>query len=171
MVTLTVNGQKIHAAAGQTILQAATTAGIHIPTLCNHPSVSAYGGCRMCVVEIERVRALQPSCTYPIAEGLVVQTETPRVVESRKFVLEMLFSERNHYCMFCPAAGGEHTSDCELQQLAYRYGLTHWQYTPKTDQRWPVDATNGHFVVDSSRCILCRRCIRACGELVACHTL
>ncbi|MFI5378912.1 MAG: molybdopterin-dependent oxidoreductase [Tepidisphaerales bacterium] len=171
LVNITINGQKIQATLGQTVLQAATTAGIIIPTLCHHPAVKPYGGCRMCVVEIQKQRGLQPSCTFPVAEGLVIQTETPRVVEARKFVLEMLFSERIHYCMFCTISGGEHTSDCELQRLAYRYGLTNWKYAPNTNVRWPVDATRGNFIMDHSRCILCRRCVRACDELAASHTL
>jgi formate dehydrogenase major subunit len=170
-VTLTINGHTVHAYAGQTILQAATEAGINIPTLCHHPAVSAHGGCRMCVVEIEKQRALQPSCTFPVSNGLVVQTSSPRVVEARKFVLEMLFSERQHYCMFCPVSGGEHSSDCELQRLAYAHGLNCWEYVPNYSVRWPVDATRQHFVLDQSRCILCRRCVRACNELAASHTL
>jgi formate dehydrogenase major subunit len=171
LVTLTMNGRKVEAAAGQTVLAAATAAGIDIPTLCHHPAISAHGGCRMCVVEIQKQRGLQPACTFPVSDGLVIDTETPRVVEARKFVLEMLFSERVHYCMFCPASGGEHTSDCELQLLAYRYGLTHWEYPPDTHHDWPLDATRSHFVMDHSRCILCRRCVRACGELAGSYTL
>lgn len=171
VVTLTINGRQVQARAGQTVLDAATEAGISIPTLCHHPAVSAFGGCRVCVVEIERQRALQPACTFPVGEGLVVATESPRVVAARKFVLEMLFSERPHYCMICPVSGGEHTSDCELQRLAYRYGMTSWAYPPDTSRRWPVDASRPHMVVDHARCVLCRRCIRACHELAASHTL
>lgn len=170
-VTLTINGQTVHAYSGQTILEAATEAGIGIPTLCHHPALPAHGGCRMCVVEIEKQRALQPSCTFPVAEGLVVSTKSSRVIEAQRFVLDMLFSERTHYCMFCPASGGEHTSDCELQRLAYSLGMNCWAYAPNYDIRWPVDATRQHFVLDHSRCILCRRCLRACAELAASHTL
>ncbi|MCC7146856.1 MAG: (2Fe-2S)-binding protein [Phycisphaeraceae bacterium] len=170
-VNITINDRKVQAQAGQTVLAAATEAGIDIPVLCHHPALPAHGGCRMCVVEIERQRALQPSCTFPVAEGLVIQTESPRVIASRKFVLEMLFSERLHYCMYCAASGGEHTSDCELQKLAYRYGLECWKYAPKSEIRWPVDASRAHMVMDHARCILCRRCVRACGDLAANHTL
>lgn len=170
-VTLTINGQTVHAYTGQTVLQAATEAGIHIPTLCYHPALPAHGGCRVCVVEIEKQRALQPSCTFPVSDGLIVHTNTPRVVEARKFVLQMIFSERQHFCMFCPASGGEHTSDCELQRLAYAHGLNCWEYAPNYSVRWPVDATREHFVMDHSRCILCRRCVRACNDLAANHAL
>jgi formate dehydrogenase major subunit len=87
------------------------------------------------------------------------------VVQVRKFVLDLLFSERNHYCMFCEMSG-----DCELQNLGYRYGLDHWAY-PTYTKRFPVDATRETFLMDHNRCILCRRCARACSELVANHTL
>jgi formate dehydrogenase major subunit len=171
IVNITINGRQIQARAGQTVLEAAQAAGIDIPTLCHHPALSPYGACRICLVEIERQRTLQPACTFPVTEGMVVHTESDKVVGARKFVLEMLFSERIHYCMFCPMSGSEDTTDCELQKIAYRYGLTHWQYLPNYQKRWPVDASRKYFVMDHSRCILCRRCIRACEEIVANHTL
>jgi len=171
IVNVTVNGQKIQAQPGQTVLQAAREAGVFIPTLCDHPAVTPFGGCRMCLVEIEKQRNLQPACTYPVTEGMVVSTDTPRVTEARKFVLELLFSERVHYCMYCAMSGSEENTQCELQRLGYRYGLTHWQFPPQTAKRWPVDASRKYFFMDHSRCILCRRCIRACDEIVANHTL
>jgi len=96
---------------------------------------------------------------------MVVHTESEKVVETRKFLLELLFSERNHYCMYCQMSG-----DCELQSLAYRYELDSWLY-PRPYTPLPVDATRQYFVVDHNRCILCRRCIRACAELVGNYTL
>lgn len=171
IVSITINGEKVQAQAGQTVLEAAQAAGIDIPTLCHHPALVPYGACRMCLVEIEKQRALQPACTFPVTEGLVIHTESEKVVQARKFVLDMLFSERIHYCMFCPMSGSEETTDCELQKLAYRYGLTHWKYPPNYQKRWPVDASRKYFVMDHSRCILCRRCVRACDEIVANHTL
>jgi formate dehydrogenase major subunit len=96
---------------------------------------------------------------------MVIQTESPKVVEARKFVLELIFSERNHFCMFCEMSG-----DCELQKLGYRYGLDHWMY-PTYTQTFPVDASPPDFLLDHNRCVLCRRCIRACSELAANHTL
>ena len=165
MVNIRINGRQVRARSGQTVLEAAKAAGIDIPSLCNHPALTPHGACRVCLVEIERQRTLQPACTFPVAEGMRIETESPKVVEERKFVLQMLFSERNHYCMFCEMSG-----DCELQALAYRYGLDHWTYQnpyPKI----PVDGTRKYFIMDHNRCILCRRCIRACGELAANHTL
>ena len=146
-------------------MQAALAAGIDIPRLCHHPAVESIGACRICLVEIEKQRALQPACTFPVAEGMVVKTETPAVVESRKFVLNLLFSERNHFCMFCQMSG-----NCELQDLAYRYKMDHWLYD-RGFPKLPVDSSRTYFVMDHNRCILCRRCIRACGDLVGNHTL
>lgn len=165
MVNLRINGRQIRARSGQTVLEAAKAAGIDIPSLCHHPAIIPHGACRICLVEIERQRTLQPACTFPVAEGMKVETESSKVVEERKFVLHMLFSERNHYCMFCEMSG-----DCELQALAYRYGMDHWIYKnpyPKV----PVDGTRKYFIMDHNRCILCRRCIRACSELAANNTL
>jgi formate dehydrogenase major subunit len=165
MVTFKINGQAVSAQAGSTVLEAARLADIDIPTLCNHPALAPIGACRMCLVEVKGMPALQTACTFPINEGIDVATESPRVREARKFILELLFSERNHFCMYC-----EMTGDCELQDLGYRYGLDHWVY-PTYTKRFPVDATRQYFIMDHNRCILCRRCVRACGELVANHTL
>jgi len=164
-VNVTFNGRKITAKAGQTVLEAAEAAGIDVPTLCHHPAVEPYGACRVCLVEITGQRALQPACTFPVSEGMEVLTESPKVVEARRFVLQLLFSERNHYCMYCQMSG-----DCELQALAYRYGLDSWKY-PRPFTPLQVDASRPYFVMDHNRCILCRRCVRACAELVGNHTL
>jgi formate dehydrogenase major subunit len=171
IVNITINGQRLEARPGQSVLQASADAGIDIPVLCDHPALTSQGACRLCLVEIERQRTLQPACTFPVTEGMVVQTESEKVVAARKFVLEMLFSERIHYCMYCPVSDGEGKTDCELQAAAYRYGLDSWKYAPNYAKKWPVDASRKHFLLDHSRCILCRRCIRACDEVVANHTL
>jgi formate dehydrogenase major subunit len=165
MVNITINDQKYSVPAGSTVLQAAQQVGVDIPTLCHHPALAPIGACRICLVEIKGQRALQPACTFPISEGLEIQTESPQVVQVRKFILDLLFSERNHYCMYCEISG-----DCELQTLGYRYGLDHWVY-PTYTKRFPVDATRETFLMDHNRCVLCRRCVRACSELVANHTL
>lgn len=170
-VNITIDGQPAQAQSGQTVLEAARSNGVDIPVLCHHPALPPEGACRVCLVEVEKQRGLQPACTFPVTEGMVVHTESERVVAARKFVLELLFSERIHYCMYCAVSGSDTTSQCELQRLAYRYGLTSWRYPPNTSKRWPVDASRKHFIMDHSRCILCRRCIRACDQVVANHTL
>ncbi len=165
LVNVTIDGREIKAQAGQTILEAALAAGIDIPTLCHHPALEPIGACRLCLVEVERQRNLQPACTFKVTDGMVVHTESEKVVKTRRFLLELLFSERNHYCMYCQMSG-----DCELQSLAYRYGLDSWLY-PRPYTPMPVDATREYFVMDHNRCILCRRCVRACQELVGNYTL
>jgi formate dehydrogenase major subunit len=118
------------------------------------------------MVEVEGARTLQPSCTLPATDGMVVNTNSEKVLNARKFVLTLIFSERNHFCMYCQVSGG----DCELQNRAYDEGMTHWDLQPNW-QPYEVDASHPFMVLDNNRCILCRRCVRACGELVGNYTL
>jgi formate dehydrogenase major subunit len=166
MVNITIDGKNLQVPDGTTVLRAAQSAGIEIPTLCDHKELAPYGGCRLCLVEVEGARTLQPSCTMPASNNMVVHTNSDRVKSARKFVLTLIFSERNHFCPYCQVSGG----DCELQNAAYAEGMTHWQLPPNW-QPYEVDASNPHFVLDNNRCILCRRCVRACGELVGNYTL
>ncbi|HWQ45498.1 MAG TPA: molybdopterin-dependent oxidoreductase [Longilinea sp.] len=166
MVNVTIDGKTLEAQEGLTVLQAARQAGIEIPTLCDHPNLTPYGGCRLCLVEVEGARTLQPSCTLPINNNMVVRTDTPRVHEARKFVLSLIFSERNHFCPYCQVSGG----DCELQNAAYAEGMTHWPLQPNWNS-YPVDASHPFIILENNRCILCRRCVRVCGELVGNYTL
>lgn len=166
MVNLTIDGKNVSVPEGTTILQAAREAGIEIPTLCDHPELEPYGGCRLCLVEVEGARGMQTSCTLPAGNNMVVKTDTEKLRKAREFVLTLLFSERNHFCMFCQVSGG----DCELQNAAYAEGMTHWPIPPAW-AKFPVDASHPYFVMDNNRCILCRRCVRACSDLVGNHTL
>jgi formate dehydrogenase major subunit len=164
-IHLTIDGQSVVAESGMTILDAAKKANIDIPVLCHHPALENWGACRMCLVEVEGMRGLQTACTCPISEGMEVTTENENIANIRRFVLELLFSERNHYCMYCQMSG-----DCELQDQAYRYELDHWTY-PRPYEKLEVDASRRYFIMDHNRCILCTRCIRACDEIAANHTL
>jgi formate dehydrogenase major subunit len=166
MLEIIIDGAPYKVPAGTTVLRAAQAAGIHIPTLCDHKELVPYGGCRLCLVDVKGFRTLQPSCTLPVEQGMEVQTDTENVRSARKFVLSMLFSERNHFCPFCPVSGG----DCELQNAAYHEGMTHWPIQPGWKPE-KVDASHPFLVIDHNRCILCRRCVRACAELVGNHTL
>lgn len=166
MVQLTINGKQIEVPEGTTVLRAAEMAGISIPTLCDHKELTPYGGCRLCIVEVQGFRVPIASCTLPVSNGMVVNTETPALKKSRKFILSMLFSERNHFCPFCQVSGG----DCELQNAAYREEMTHWPMQPGWNG-YPVDSSHPYFVLDNNRCILCRRCVRACAELAGNFTL
>ncbi len=163
--TITINGREISAEAGTTVLQAAREADIYIPTLCHHPALSPVGACRMCIVEILGQRNLQTSCTFPITDGMKIETESKRVTDARKLVLDMIFSERNHFCPYCEASGS-----CELQDLGYRYRVDHWAF-PTYTKAFPLDPTHKYYLMEHNRCILCGRCYRACNELVANHTL
>ena len=166
MVNLTIDGKNIEIKEGTTVLNAARAAGIEIPTLCDHPQLTPYGGCRLCLVEVEGARTLQPSCTLPVNNEMKVHTDTEKVRQARKFVLSMIFSERNHFCPYCQVSGG----DCELQNAAYDQDMTHWPLQPNW-KPFPVDASHPFIIMENNRCILCRRCVRACGELVGNYTL
>ncbi len=166
MVNITIDGKQIEVPEGTTVLNAARSAGIEIPTLCDHPELTPYGGCRLCLVEVEGARTLQPSCTLPVSNNMMVRTITEKTHEARRFILTMLFSERNHFCPYCQVSGG----DCELQNAAYHEGMTHWPLQPNW-KPYPVDASHPYIIIEHNRCILCRRCVRACGELVGNFTL
>jgi formate dehydrogenase major subunit len=110
-------------------------------------------------------RRINPACTYPASDGLVVTTHTPNLEKYRRLILELMFTERNHFCFFCAASG-----DCELQALAYKYQMDHARY-PYTFPSLPTDTLNEYLVIDHNRCILCGRCVRVCSEVVGNHTL
>ena len=166
MTTITIDGKTLDVPEGMTVLRAAQNNGIDIPTLCDHPHLTPYGGCRLCLVEVDGYRTLQPSCTLPVSNNMVIKTDTKKVLDARKFVLTLIFSERNHFCPYCQVSGG----DCELQNAAYNEGMTHWPLQPNW-QPYPVDASHPYIILENNRCILCRRCVRACGELVGNYTL
>ncbi len=166
MATITIDDKKLEVPDGITVLRAAQANGIDIPTLCDHPHLTPYGGCRLCLVEVEGARTLQPSCTLPVSNNMVVKTKTKKVLDARQFVLTLIFSERNHFCPYCQVSGG----DCELQNSAYAEGMTHWPLSPNY-QPYPMDASHPYIILENNRCILCRRCVRACGELIGNYTL
>jgi formate dehydrogenase major subunit len=166
MVNITINGKQIEAAEGTTVLNAARQNGIKIPTLCDHPNLTPYGGCRLCMVEVKDMRVPIAACTLPAANGMIIETDTPALKKSRNMVLSLLFSERNHFCPFCQVSGG----DCELQNAAYVEEMTHWPMQPQWTN-FPVDTSHPFFILDNNRCILCRRCIRACAEMSGSFTL
>lgn len=166
MVNITIDGKQIEVPDGTTVLRAAESAGIHIPTLCDHPQLTPFGGCRLCLVEIDGFRTLQPSCTMPANNNMVIRTNTEKIQQARKFILSLIFSERSHFCPYCQVSGG----DCELQNAAYEQEMTHWPLSPNWEP-YDIDATGTYFVREYNRCIMCRRCVRACSELVGNFTL
>jgi predicted molibdopterin-dependent oxidoreductase YjgC len=159
IITLTVNGMQINGKKGQTVLEVCQENDIYIPTLCYHPQMRPYGGCRLCLVEIEKMRGLPPSCTTPANDGMVVHTHTENVVRVRKMVLELLLAFGDHNCLFCESNG-----ICELQNLVYEHGLENVRY--QTDFKpMPLDDSNSMIVRDLNKCVLCSRCVRACLEI------
>ena len=164
MITLTVNSkdiqdQKITGRKGQTVLEILRDNGVHVPTLCYHPKMPPYGGCRLCIVEIENMRGLPPSCTTPAADGMVVHTHTERVVAVRKTVLELLLAYGDHNCLLC-----EQTGDCELQDLVYEHGIEHIRFKSEFAPK-PIDDTNPMIIRDHNKCVLCGRCVRGCLQV------
>ena len=157
--TLTIDGKQITAEKGATVLQAATEAGIRIPTLCHLEGVYDVGACRLCLVEVSGTPKLLPACTLKVAEGMEVFTDTERLRKYRRITLELLFAERNHVCAVCVANG-----HCELQTLAYSQGMEHVRYE-YTFPKWNVDNTHRLFGMDHNRCILCTRCVRVCWHI------
>ncbi|MHB8996377.1 MAG: NADH-dependent [FeFe] hydrogenase, group A6 [Armatimonadota bacterium] len=153
---ITINGQQVSAASGMTVLEAAKGAGIGIPTLCYHPDLPTMGACRVCLVEIEKERGLQPSCSFPVREGMVIQTHSPAVRKARKTVVELLLSDHPSECTSCARNGS-----CELQALAEDLGIREVRVRVPAQGR-DVDDSSLSVVRDPDKCILCRRCLQTC---------
>ncbi len=157
VVTFLLDGEVIQGQEGQSIMQAADKAGKYIPRLCAHKDLTPHGSCRICTVLVNG--RPQSACTQPIADGILVESETPKVNQLRTDIIDMLFVEGNHFCMFCEKSG-----NCELQALAYRFGITAPKYPYQFPQR-DVDASHPDIFLDRDRCVLCGRCVRASKEL------
>ncbi|OUS22906.1 formate dehydrogenase subunit alpha [Rhodobacterales bacterium 59_46_T64] len=171
-VTLTIDGQEITVPGGTSVMRAAALAGLSIPKLCATDSVEAFGSCRLCVVEIEGQRGTPASCTTPVAEGMHVRTQTPKIQKLRRGVMELYISDHPLDCLTCAANG-----DCELQDMAGAVGLRDVRYTagqnhfaPRQNGEAnpayiPQDDSNPYFTYDPAKCIVCSRCVRACEEV------
>ena len=166
MIKLHFDGKECTGTKGQTILEVALANGIKtIPTLCWLEGLHPEGACRMCVVEVEGSPKMLTACTSPAEDGMRILTQTDKLKEYRKQILELLFAGRNHFCMYCSTSG-----DCELQALAIEHGMDSVRYTymfPTIEN----DTTSSDFMVDRNRCILCNRCIRTCQEKVGACSL
>ena len=158
MVKVKINGIEVEVPAGSTILEAAYKAGIDIPTLCYLKDINEIGACRICVVEVKGMRGMVTACVYPVADGMEVFTNTEKVQKARKMNLELVLSTHNQDCLGCVRSG-----DCELQKLAKDYGIKDTNKWAGMNMEWPVDDSAAHMYRDNSKCILCRRCVAACG--------
>ncbi len=156
---LSINQKKVSFSPGQSILEVARDHGFEIPTLCYLKDCTPTGACRMCLVEIEGARSLVASCAMPASDGMEIQTDTEKVHTARKLNVELLLSSGDHNCLICEASG-----DCELQALAYRYGVKEVRFQGRT-QEYPTEDLNPLIIRDFSKCILCGRCVQACNEL------
>lgn len=156
-VTFTLDGKELTAREGQTVLKAAEAAGVYIPRLCAYKDLIPHGSCRVCSVRCNG--RIQAACVQTVGEGMVVESETEEIHEYRKAILDMLFVEGNHYCMFCEKSGL-----CELQALAYRFGITAPQYPYLAPDR-AIDMSHPDVYLDHNRCILCGRCVRVSQEM------
>jgi len=160
MVSLEVNNKQIKARRGDTLLKALRENGISVPTLCHMPELDASGACRMCVVEVEGREFLIPSCAHPVQDGMKVQTHSPRVIQARKTLTELLLANHPDDCLFCPRNG-----NCELQQLSAELNITDRRF-PGNKAKSKLDQSCSAMVRDPGKCILCGRCVRSCEEIV-----
>jgi [NiFe] hydrogenase diaphorase moiety small subunit len=151
--TFELDGEDIPFDEGQSILGAALAAGRYIPYLCYHPEFPAHGSCKVCTVKIDgRTHA---SCTTPARAGAVVESNVAEITEMRRSLVQLLFTEGNHFCPSCEASGS-----CTLQAVGYELGMTTAHYSPLFPDR-PVDASHPEVLLDFNRCILCELCVRA----------
>jgi len=159
MPQLTIDHIAVDVPDGTTILHAAAQVGVRIPTLCYLEGVQAIGACRTCLVEVEKANALVASCVMPVADGMVVRTNTRRVREARRTVVELLLSDHDGDCQTC-----ERNDDCELQALARELGIRTIRYEGEKSRKI-TDASTPALLRDTGKGILCRRCVTVCGEV------
>lgn len=158
-VTVTIDGTQVSGREGMTILELAQENGIEIPTLCYIPELPPAGACRLCVVEVEGSRTLVGSCHTPITQGMVIYTHSPKVLETRKVIVELLLASHCGSCFMC-----EKANLCELRKIAadLEVGLPRFQVRK---HYYPIEDVSPYIQRDLSKCVLCRRCVRACSEI------
>jgi NADH-quinone oxidoreductase subunit G len=157
-VKLTIDGRAVTAPPGTLVIDAAKMAGIEIPAFCYYEGLSLAAACRMCLVEVEKMPKLMTACTLPVAEGMVVRTDTPQVATARKYTLEFLLTNHPLDCPVCDKGG-----ECELQDMVFRYGAGESRYT-EIKVHTPEKQFSPVVYFDAPRCILCFRCVRVCNE-------
>jgi len=154
-----INGIDFAFEEGKTVLQVARENGIYIPSLCYHPKLGAASMCRICVVEVEGFKNLQTACSLIPVAGMKIQTASPRVIEARKMIVNILLSNGNHNCISCEVNG-----DCELQDAAYNLGIEVPAFV--VEQHEPKDESSAFIIRDGNKCIQCGRCIEGCNRMV-----
>jgi iron-only hydrogenase group A len=159
MITIEVNGRNIQAEKGEMLLTALRRAAIKVPTLCHLDGLTASGACRMCVVEVEGQRGLAPSCAFPVSDGMKVRTHSPRAVQARKTIVELLLANHPDDCLYCSRNG-----NCQLQQLAEELGVRQRRFAGDRTRHY-IDTSSPSIVRDPAKCILCGKCVRICEEI------
>ena len=159
MINVTIDGKSYKVPENYTVLKACREAGVYVPTLCYLEGINQVGSCRLCLVEVERQKNLKASCVLPVAEGMVIKTNTKRVREARKVNLELLLSNHNRECTSCERSG-----NCELQRLSDEIGIRNIEFIGEKTVK-PVDTSSPSIVRDPSKCILCGRCISVCSKV------
>ncbi len=159
-INVQINGIPYSVPKGVTILEAAQSVGIYIPTLCYLKDVNEIGACRICLVEVKGARGLVTSCMFPVSEGMEIFTNTPKVMESRKHTLELILSNHDKKCLSCVRS-----TNCELQKLCRDYGVDDVDRFAGAVTEYEIDDSAPHMVRDNNKCILCRRCVAACGKV------
>lgn len=158
MITIEVNGRNIPAEKGETLLTALRRAAIKVPTLCHMDGLTASGACRICVVEVEGQRSLVPSCAFPVADGMKVRTHSPRAVQARKTIVELLLANHPDDCLYCSRNG-----NCQLQHLAEELGVRQRRFAGDRSRHY-IDTSSPSIIRDPAKCILCGKCVRMCEE-------
>jgi NADH-quinone oxidoreductase subunit G/NADP-reducing hydrogenase subunit HndD len=159
MITIEVNGQPVSAEKGEMLLATLRRAAIKVPTLCHVEGLSPTGACRMCVVEVEGQRGLVPSCAYPVNEGMKVRTHSPRAVQARRTIIDLLLANHPDDCLYCSRNG-----NCQLQTLAEELGVRQRRFAGEKSKHF-LDTSSPSIVRDPAKCILCGKCVRVCEEI------
>lgn len=160
MISIEINEKKVSVPLGTTILDACSQNHIHIPTLCHHPDLCIAGVCRICVVEVEGMRTLQASCSFPITNSLKIKTSTEQVRKARRDIIDLLLSEHYGECYACVK-----NKKCELQNLSMEYGVDNLNFGHVKQPVYEIDTSSTSVMRDMNKCVLCRRCIRTCIDL------
>ena len=159
-VTVEINEKKVQVFFGQSILEACKENQIHVPTLCHHPDLCIAGNCRVCVVEVEGMKTLQASCSFPITAPIKIKTSSTMVRKARRHIIDLLLSEHYGECYSCVR-----NNNCELQALAKEYGVDSYTFGHVTEPQFEVDLSSYSVVRDMNKCVNCRRCVRTCIDL------
>lgn len=158
-MNITINNIQLQVASGLTILETAKSQGIDIPTLCHSECLSLAGACRLCVVEVDGSKKLLAGCVTPVTEGMIIYTDSPKVVEARKTILELLLANHPLDCLTCEKSG-----TCSLQEYCYKYGVKTSSFLGEKHE-YSIDESNPYIIKDNNKCILCGKCVRACAEI------